>query len=85
MSESVFKWACAHGNYFLWDIRAQKYMPSSIFWQNSVVQALEIKLKKTMSMMEFDTGKEIVDEQNLSYKARNFQEWLENSTENEWN
>lgn len=38
-----------------------------------------------MSMMEFDTGKEIVDEQNLSYKARNFQEWLENSTENEWN
>ena len=31
-------------------------------------------------MMEFDNSKEIVEEQNLSYKARNFQEWLENST-----
>lgn len=53
-SEAVFKWAFvnATSEYFLWDFRIQKEVSNAPYWQNSVMQALEYKLKKTMSMME---------------------------------
>lgn len=53
MKECVFKWTCVYTNDFLWDIRVIKYDKSSSYWQTSGMQALEVKLKKTMSMIEF--------------------------------
>ena len=51
------------------------------------MQALEIKLQQTMSMIEFgsDKNKEYVDKDNLSGKGQDISKWLEKSTEAEWN
>ena len=73
---------------FLWDLRMIKESSSGPYWQSSVMQALEIKLKKTMSMMELTpqtSHKQRVTEENLSPKAREMKEWLEKSTQQEWN
>lgn len=51
MKESIFKWSCVKDNDFLWDVRVMEYDKSSSYWQSSVMQALEVKLKKTMSML----------------------------------
>ena len=55
------------------------------------MQALEIKLKKTMSMMELTPHSKgsksqiEVTEEGLSPKAREMKVWLEKSTQHEWN
>ena len=51
ITEGVFKWTCVKANDFLWDIRIIKMEKSAPYWQSSGMQALEIKLQKTMSMI----------------------------------
>jgi hypothetical protein len=85
IKESVFKWAYVQGTEFLWDIRIQKEVSNAPYWQNSVMKALEVKLKKTMSMMELQPEKDAVEEEKISSKAKEFSKWLEDSTSNEWN
>jgi hypothetical protein len=52
------------------------------------MQALEVKLSKTMSMMELQPDQEQehahAQGEMLSAKAREFSRWLDNSTEKEW-
>lgn len=48
------------------------------------MQALEVKLKKTMSMLELGPEEGLVDLTKMSTKAREFGRWLEKSTEEEW-
>jgi hypothetical protein len=49
------------------------------------MQALEIKLEKTMNMLEFGPESHLVDRGGLSLKAQEMSRWLEKSTEEEWN
>ena len=48
---------------------------SSIYWQDSSTYALEIKLKKTMSLLEMQPGTNI-DLAKMSLKGRQMSEWL---------
>ena len=51
IKESIFKWVCVGNSDFLWDVRIVAREKSSQYWQSSGMQALEVKLKKTMSMI----------------------------------
>lgn len=85
MREAVFRWSTVGGCDFLWDLRLLREAPSAPFWENSVMQALEVKLTKTMSLMELQPGQEQErPAEPLSAKASEFSRWLDSSTENEW-
>lgn len=69
-------------------MRVKEFGSCLKYWSSNVLQALEIKLKKTMSLMELEKSEKEerfkIFENQLSTKARNLSEWLKASTEDDW-
>ena len=75
IKNAIFKWTYTKSAQFLWDLRVVDTAVSSIYWQDSSTYALEIKLKKTMSLLEMQPGTNI-DLAKMSLKGRQMSEWL---------
>jgi hypothetical protein len=75
IKRAVFKWTYTKTTEFLWDLRVVDTAASSIYWQDSSTYALEVKLKKTMSMLEMQPGP-MLDSAKISLKGRQMSDWL---------
>lgn len=51
INNAIFKYAVVDKKVYLFDLRVKELGTGVKYWSSNVLQALEIKLKKTMSLM----------------------------------